>query len=1313
MSKYFAALGLITCIAGNAAAATLRTMNVGLGTGSVTSSPAGISCGTTCNATFGSVLVTLTAAPAAGSAFVRWGGDCSGTAATCTINLSTARSVRAEFRLNPDITPMTVADLPPANLQAYLTAHPEVNTPARFLKALPADFKQNWILMSRSESLQTGTAETPRILMPSADGRFVFTFGLQVHSAYPGAHPNAVEYMQWDPAEKNFRFHEIVLDTIPALSNTVPVGSGRTPRVVVPLRNRGVSVDDARCFQCHSTRNVLNRTGPPGTTGVPVGLVKAKSKPNWDAYDSWGGMMPFNRDRIYKGSLEAASFRKIFNLWTWSTRPGIRAVIEQLELQPSTVTVPATDVITRQEGGPDDGHILFAFDGGSIGTTEPSPAGTATASINYSFDGLPGTSGTTVQRGGDYVMLHHSSPPVADQEGRGVDLFDRLGGLDDDLNAQRIADELNDHRFATGSFGIDVRPVAVAISKGCLTLANVSTKITFDSTFFDARHGGLTLAQLRNDTDARSKIFPRRKADIQKINLDRTGDPYVVLPENGLIQQYGAGTSASTSTAISRLRQEVFRRPIESGFGNADQTGVMGGLYVDRESYNPNTEKLALFRYFLEPLGVSVDKWSMGVRGRSRSYTFADVFGDYLSRITADLEADLAARPFPGLTTPVNCSDPAFFAAVTASLASLPAPGDVPTFTDVQRIFNKGCIECHGGLGYPPFDVIFDADYLDFSEDETSATSRLGRSHTMATAFTTNNPATSYLFQRITQGGEKCPDSTASTAPLMPCGGPALSQVDVDTIRRWIIGGRPATVGDPHIRTVDGTNYDFQSDGEFVLLRGENLEIQSRQTAVPTAAPLGPDGHSGLTTCVSINTAAAFRVGPHRISYQPGLRGEPNPEGLELRVDGRLTRMSDSGIALSSGGRIVATTAADGIQIPHPARPVAYIRGAAGDAVCVQLAIQLARQRRGGGDERELSHADGAARAATGRARADDRRRRGRRLRAARRRDGETVSRRRRAQRRALVVSADGIPLLLGPHFERHRPRALQHRPRSRHVAVERRARPRLDSRRSEVPLRPRLVLADRGGRARRLAHELVAERVFGTAGQSAVARPDHGRPRQHRRHRGAAAGRVERAALSAGQRVSAHLPRRRAIRRDAAHRGRDDRTGAGRVRTRRRAAARGHELLRRRAGDALRRRSAAALRRQRRRAGAGVRPRGGTAAHRRVSRRSQHPLPSRALAGTRAAGVPHPGRRRRRRDRAARIAARQHRRETEVDGCVDALSRRRAPAVARPGPRKGAAGRGGRKRRRYGWFAVAHRGAAATVIDARSTSRAPHETRC
>jgi hypothetical protein len=62
----------------------------GLGGGVVTSTPAGIDCGTTCSARFDSAPVTLTAAPTAGNVFMRWTGACTG--ATCTLPLASASS---------------------------------------------------------------------------------------------------------------------------------------------------------------------------------------------------------------------------------------------------------------------------------------------------------------------------------------------------------------------------------------------------------------------------------------------------------------------------------------------------------------------------------------------------------------------------------------------------------------------------------------------------------------------------------------------------------------------------------------------------------------------------------------------------------------------------------------------------------------------------------------------------------------------------------------------------------------------------------------------------------------------------------------------------------------------------------------------------------------------------------------------------------------------------------------------------------------------------------------------------------------------
>lgn len=113
-------------------------------------------------------------------------------------------------------------------------------------------------------------------------------------------------------------------------------------------------------------------------------------------------------------------------------------------------------------------------------------------------------------------------------------------------------------------------------------------------------------------------------------------------------------------------------------------------------------------------------------------------------------------------------------------------------------------------------------------------------------------------------------------------------------------------IGDPHVHTVDGTAYDFQSVGEFTLLRdGDRMEIQVRQWPVPTANP-ATDAHSGLTECVSINVAVAVRMGPHRIALQQG----PERERLEFYVDGKPAPMPVNGLDL--GGNRVTAFAANG-----------------------------------------------------------------------------------------------------------------------------------------------------------------------------------------------------------------------------------------------------------------------------------------------------------------------------------------------------------------------------------------------------------------
>lgn len=123
--------------------------------------------------------------------------------------------------------------------------------------------------------------------------------------------------------------------------------------------------------------------------------------------------------------------------------------------------------------------------------------------------------------------------------------------------------------------------------------------------------------------------------------------------------------------------------------------------------------------------------------------------------------------------------------------------------------------------------------------------------------------------------------------------------------------------GDPHITTVDGVHYDFQTAGEFVSLRnGSDMEIQTRQTPIATTFTVA-NPYTGLATCVSLNTAVAARVGSRRVTFQPNSSGVPDPSGLQLRIDGVVTVLGSDGLSLGPGGR-VSRSDGGGIQIDFP-----------------------------------------------------------------------------------------------------------------------------------------------------------------------------------------------------------------------------------------------------------------------------------------------------------------------------------------------------------------------------------------------------------
>jgi endoglucanase len=80
---------------------TLTVTKSGDGAGTVTAS-SGVNCGTVCSASYASgTVVTLTAAATSPATFGGWSGACSGTASTCAVTMSAAKTVTATFAAAP------------------------------------------------------------------------------------------------------------------------------------------------------------------------------------------------------------------------------------------------------------------------------------------------------------------------------------------------------------------------------------------------------------------------------------------------------------------------------------------------------------------------------------------------------------------------------------------------------------------------------------------------------------------------------------------------------------------------------------------------------------------------------------------------------------------------------------------------------------------------------------------------------------------------------------------------------------------------------------------------------------------------------------------------------------------------------------------------------------------------------------------------------------------------------------------------------------------------------------------------------------
>jgi len=157
----------------------LTVTKVGNGTGTVSSAPAGITCGATCLGSFAEdSSVVLSAIADASSTFVGWSGSgCSGTG-TCTVAMSTAKAVTATFNI---ITPATKFKLTvnkvgtgtgeiksnPAGIICGWTSWCHADFPSGSTVTLTADPNTNSIFSNWSGAC-TGTSTVCTVVMNEA-----------------------------------------------------------------------------------------------------------------------------------------------------------------------------------------------------------------------------------------------------------------------------------------------------------------------------------------------------------------------------------------------------------------------------------------------------------------------------------------------------------------------------------------------------------------------------------------------------------------------------------------------------------------------------------------------------------------------------------------------------------------------------------------------------------------------------------------------------------------------------------------------------------------------------------------------------------------------------------------------------------------------------------------------------------------------------------------------------------------------------------------------------------------------------------------
>ncbi|CAK0759894.1 hypothetical protein CCP3SC5AM1_2740001 [Gammaproteobacteria bacterium] len=171
---------------------SLSVTKTGTGSGTVTSNPAGIDCGTDCTETYNTgTQVTLTATAATGSMFSKWTGACTGIGASCAVTMDAAKTVTAAFIALPGAPTISSATAGNARITLKWTAVTGA-TSYKIFQGITAGGES-------STPVKTGVTGTSVIITGLTNGTKYFFKMAAVNAGGTGALSNEVNAMPLGP----------------------------------------------------------------------------------------------------------------------------------------------------------------------------------------------------------------------------------------------------------------------------------------------------------------------------------------------------------------------------------------------------------------------------------------------------------------------------------------------------------------------------------------------------------------------------------------------------------------------------------------------------------------------------------------------------------------------------------------------------------------------------------------------------------------------------------------------------------------------------------------------------------------------------------------------------------------------------------------------------------------------------------------------------------------------------------------------------------------------------------------------------------